>query len=138
MLIRVIRNHGKLIACGLLALVLFFFLPAAWRAATRALIGWDIAIAIYLVLAFIAMSNFDLKRVRSRAADQDEGALLILLLATMAVIASLVAIVMLLGEVRTSGGESQASYFSLCRLLQILYYLYLHSYQPYQYLQDYY
>ncbi|MBI4275966.1 MAG: DUF1345 domain-containing protein [Rhizobiales bacterium] len=138
MTVRVMRNHGKLIACGLFALVLFYLLPAAWRAATRALIGWDISIAIYLALAFIAMSNFDLKRVRSRAADQDEGALLILLLTTMAVIASLVAIVVLLGEVRISEGQSQTGYFALAAVTVLVSWTLTHTIFALHYAHEFY
>ena len=44
-----------------------------WRIATRSLAAWDIALGLYLVLAFRLMTNCDINRIKRRAALQDEG-----------------------------------------------------------------
>src|SRR3954462_14194426 len=78
--LRIARNHARLFAALALGAVIFFALPMTERLATRILIGWDVAVAVYLALAFILIARFDLALVRRRAASQDEGGLLILIL----------------------------------------------------------
>ena len=74
----------------------------------RGLIGWDIGLAIYLALTFAMMWRADVEHIRKRAAEQDEGALAILLLSIVATFASLVAIVFALGGSKQSGAAVSA------------------------------
>jgi uncharacterized membrane protein len=68
-----------------------------WRLAPRLLVAWDVAVGLYLVLAFIMMSNSHLRHIRRRAAMQDEGQIMILVLTGASALASLAAIFALLG-----------------------------------------
>jgi uncharacterized membrane protein len=138
MMTRLIRNHIRLLACAALGIVLLFVWPSAWRVATRLLISWDFGAAVYLVLAFMAVSRFDLKRVRERCAQEDEGALLILLIAVVAAIASLGAIVALLGEVKRSAGDAQAAYFALAALTILLSWTLIHTLFAFHYAHEFY
>jgi uncharacterized membrane protein len=61
--VRVVRARPRLFLAILLGLVLLSLLPAEWRLATRSLVAWDIALGLYLVLAFRLMMNCDVSPV---------------------------------------------------------------------------
>ena len=68
-----------------------------WRPVMRGLVGWDIGIGLYVILAIEMMARADVHQIRRRAAAQDEGAIVILVLTVATALASLLAIVALLG-----------------------------------------
>src|SRR5579859_4553193 len=86
---RVVRARPRLFLAILLGIGVGLLLPGDWRVATRALMAWDLAVALYMVLAFRLMSNCDVNRIKLRAAHQDEGQITILALVTTAALASL-------------------------------------------------
>jgi uncharacterized membrane protein len=98
--LRIAHAHIKLFVAAALGLALFFVLPAEMRAMTRALIAWNVALALYLAVALYVIARFDLARVRKRAADEDEGGALILALTVVAAAASMVAIFAEFGAAR--------------------------------------
>ena len=63
----------------------------------RGLVGWDIGIGLYVILAIEMMARADVHQIRRRAAGQDDGAIVILVLTVATAVASLLAIVALLG-----------------------------------------
>jgi len=63
----------------------------------RDLVGWDVSVGLYVILAFEMMARADVHQIRRHAAAQDEGAIAILVLTVATALASLVAIVALLG-----------------------------------------
>lgn len=71
-----------------------------WRPVMRGLVGWDIGIGLYVTLALEMMARSDAHQIRRRAAGEDEGAIVILVVTVATALASLFAIVALLG---TSG-----------------------------------
>src|SRR3954466_6570819 len=79
---------------GLFVGVAVFFIAGPWiaRAATRALVGWDVGVLVFLILAAQSMIDADHDRIRARAREHDEGRHFILMLAVGAAIASVVAI----------------------------------------------
>jgi uncharacterized membrane protein len=101
-IVRIIRARPRLFLCAALALVIIVLLPHDWRWSTRLLFGWDIAIAIYLVVAFATMAGADTAHIRRRSVLMDEGRIVILMLTAGAALASLAAIVVELGEKDTS------------------------------------
>ena len=79
--VRIVRLHAKLVIAIIITIAVAagmarfdIDLPA------RVLTGWDVGIAVYLVLTFSMMWRADVARIRRRAAEQDEGATFILLL----------------------------------------------------------
>jgi uncharacterized membrane protein len=81
---------GAAIALALLGL--------PWHATTSCLVGWDVGVALYLMLTYRLMAAASVTRIRQRAAIVDEGAAALLILTTAAALASLVAIVIELGH----------------------------------------
>ena len=92
-LLRVGRTHIRLIISVAIGLATGFALPGSLSPVSRALIGWDVGLLIYLVAAAVVMTRCStVSAIQSNAAAQDEGAFAILILATAAAIASLGAI----------------------------------------------
>jgi uncharacterized membrane protein len=95
--IRIIRARPRLFIAVLIGLLVIAVCPWDWRIATRLLVGWDVGVALYLVMAIRMMSVADVAHIRQRARLQDEGQFVILALTAAAALASLAAIVSLLG-----------------------------------------
>jgi uncharacterized membrane protein len=73
--------------------------------ATRLLVGWDIFVAIYLVLVYNMMLRSGLSHIKRNAALQDDGRFLILLVTALGAFASIAAIVFELGASHRSVAE---------------------------------
>jgi uncharacterized membrane protein len=98
--VRVVRARPRLMVSGAITVAVMAVLAvgAPWRWPNRLLIGWDMGIALYLVLAFHMMATSTIDRIRQRAAEEDEGQAAILILTVVAALASLAAIFALLSE----------------------------------------
>ena len=105
-LVRVARARPRLLLSTAAGLVAVAALPAEWRTSTRLLVGWDVGVTLYLLAVYELIGRSDLARMRQRAAQQDEGALTILVLTVGAALASLAAI---LAELGTASGRSPAN-----------------------------
>jgi uncharacterized membrane protein len=108
-----------------------------WRLATRLLAGWDIAVALYLVLAFQMMVRSDVHLIRRRAALQDEGQLTILALTVGAALASLGAIFAELGT-SAVGASRPPSHLILAILTILLSWALIHTIFALHYAHEYY
>ncbi|HEX3653576.1 MAG TPA: DUF1345 domain-containing protein [Rhizomicrobium sp.] len=88
--------------------VALYFASSIWfsRAVTRALVGWDGAVVIFLCLAFWFMRDIDLQRMKRRAAQHDEGGNLIFILT---ILASVVSVVALIAELSIAKGSRNPS-----------------------------
>lgn len=80
-------------ALVLIGVAHFYLLPEHWRTVTKLLTAWDFGIFLYLILISIMMGKSDEDTIRARAAEQDEGAMFILVFTILTAIASVVAIV---------------------------------------------
>jgi uncharacterized membrane protein len=69
-----------------------------WRMPTRVIIGWDLGIALYLILSGRAAARATIATMRQRAAINDDGAIALLVLAAAAALASLAAVLAELGH----------------------------------------
>jgi len=105
LLIRIVRARPRLfISVGVgLVVTIAAAIATDWKLVTRLLTGWDIAVALYLVLACHLMVRSDFRHIRRHAAAQDEGQFMILTCTVAAALASLAAIFVELG---TSAGEA--------------------------------
>ena len=86
------RLRPRLFGSALLASLVFAVLPRGWDANTRLLIAWNIGVVCYLVLAWIMAVRSSTARMQERAAEEDEGAVVVLMLTLGAAVASLGAI----------------------------------------------
>jgi uncharacterized membrane protein len=102
-----VQLHLKLVAALVLGIVTYVVLvqlgtPA--RVATRVLIAWNVGVLFYLVAVTWVIGRSDLRHLRDRAAEEDEGAALVLMLSVAAAVASLAAIFVELGTTRKEAG----------------------------------
>jgi uncharacterized membrane protein len=102
--LRLVRLHGRLVISIIVgAAVTLGLLALNLHTATRLLFGWDTGILVYLALIYSVARRGDIARLRQRAAEEDEGAIILLLFTFAAAITSLAAIVI---EVGGSQGET--------------------------------
>jgi uncharacterized membrane protein len=101
-IVRIVRSRPRLFLSALLGIVVIGVLSAAteWKPATLLLIGWDVGVALYLILAFELMAHCDVHHIRRRAIQQDDGAVAILVLTAIAALASFGAIIAELSTVQ--------------------------------------
>ena len=92
--VRIVFARPRTFIALAIGLAAFLILPAAWRLATRLLVGWDIFIAIYLVLAYITVFSCGIAQIRRQAAIQDDGRFFILAMTGLGAFASIAAIIM--------------------------------------------
>jgi len=97
-LARVVYARPRTFISMAVGTVCFFLLPESLRLVTRLLIGWDVFVAMYLVLVYTMVFRGGLGYIRRNAALQDDGRFLIPLLTALGAFASLAAIVSELGE----------------------------------------
>jgi uncharacterized membrane protein len=104
--VRIVRVRPRLFLSAVLGVVVIVILSVAtgWKIATQLLLGWDIGVALYLVLALQLMALCDVHKIRRRAAQQDDGKIAILVLTAVAALASFGAII---AELGTEHGTSR-------------------------------
>src|SRR6266700_564720 len=91
--VRVVYARPRMFISIAIGIAAFFLLPGSLRLVTRLLIGWDIFVTFYLVLAYTMMFRCDLAHIRRNAVLQDDGRFLILLVTAVGAFASIAAIV---------------------------------------------
>ena len=103
------RARARLVGALSAGLVLYAAWPEAWGLSTisRALLAWNASVMVYLLLLLRLMATASIATMRERAYRQDEGQKTILLLTTLAVLASLAAIVMELSQIKTLAGPQR-------------------------------
>jgi uncharacterized membrane protein len=99
--LRIVRNHVRLFSSLAVGIVAFAIQPLCWQVnlATRYLVAWDVFVALFLLQALVLIARFDVGLARQRAAEQDDGGLVLLVLTIGTAVISLVAIVAELGAV---------------------------------------
>lgn len=78
--------------------------PARFPLAARLLLGWDVAVLFYLIAVYMMITRAGLSGLRQKTAQQDEGRLTLLIFTVGAAMASLVAIIAVLGAMHRSPG----------------------------------
>jgi uncharacterized membrane protein len=96
---------GLLAGCAVAALV-----PSHIRPTARALIGWDSAVWLYLVLVWWRMATARQNEVQELAVREDESAATVLMVVSVAAIASIVAIVVELATAKSLGARALPHY----------------------------
>jgi len=137
--IRIVRARPRLfISLGVgLVVTAAAVVLTDWRLATRLLAGWDLAVALYLVLAIHLMAGSDVRHIRRHAAAQDEGQLMILTCTVAAALASLGAIFAELGTTPVAASRPQ-SHLVLAVLTILLSWAFIHTIFALHYAHEFY
>jgi uncharacterized membrane protein len=122
--IRIVRARPRLFIAAAVGILVSAVSPPDWRVATRLLVGWDAGVLLYLILALRLMAVADVHHIRRRARLQDEGQLAILVLTATAALASLGAIVALLGM--SGAGDRQPIHLLLAVVTILLSWAFTH------------
>ena len=102
--VRLARLHARLLISIAVGLAVTLGLGMTdWTMATKLLLGWDIGVVLYLVLVYQLMVTCGIDEIRRRAAEDDEGALALLILTGLSGLAIMGAIVAELGIAKVSG-----------------------------------
>jgi uncharacterized membrane protein len=131
--IRIVRIRPRLFLSALLGIAVAAVLPAGLHVATRVLVGWDIGVGLYLVLAFRIMATTDTDGMRRHAARQDEGRIAVLFLTAFAALASLGAIIAELG-----GANKAPAHLALAAITILLSWIFAHTIFALHYAYEYY
>ena len=116
-LMRIVQARPRLFASALVGFVIVPLLPADWPLSTRCLLGWDLAVGLYLLLSHRLIARETAVQIRKRAAGQDEGAVAILSLTVAAAAVSLIAIVAQLGISSESGRHPAGLLFATATIV---------------------
>ena len=93
-LVRIIRLHWTLLAALTVAVIVGLVLPAEWRALTRAALGWDSGVAVFLVVTMVKLvRSRSTDQIRQRAADLDDAGRAVLPLSLLAATASIAIVI---------------------------------------------
>jgi uncharacterized membrane protein len=95
--VRLVYARPRIFIAMAIGILAFLLLPASLRGVTRALLGWDGFITLYLLLVYTMMLGSDHRHIRRNAAMQDDGRFLIVLVTAVGAFASIAAIVFELG-----------------------------------------
>ncbi len=133
------HGHRLLLMCIAAGAALFaaLTLGTIWQPSTRFLLSWDVSIALYLALIFGKISAFDIKSVQTHAAEQDEGAIMMLVVVACASLASLAAVVAFLGGAKQDA-NLKGIYFLFAVATIILSWCVIHTMFSLHYVHEYY
>ena len=126
--IHLVRLHGRLIiSVAVGAAIATALLIVNLHIATRLLIGWDAGALLYLILIYSVARRGDIARLRTKAAEEDENALVLLFLTVIAAAASLVAVVIEVGGSQGATGMQAAFSITLAMSTIVLSWFFVHT-----------
>jgi uncharacterized membrane protein len=135
-LIRIIHARPRLFLSALVGVLVIVFLPERLGLAARLVAGWDVGVTLYLIAAYQLMATSDEGRMRRWAALEDEGRFGVLILTVAAALASLGAIIALLGS--GHAGSRSAAQLGLATLTILLSWAFIHTIFALHYAHEYY
>ncbi|SPB14723.1 membrane protein [Caballeronia novacaledonica] len=106
----VLRNRPRALVGLAVGCVVAALVPAHVRPTARALIGWDAAVWLYLALIWLRMATARQSDVQTLAEREDENAATVLIVVSIAAIASIVAIVVELATAKSLGAQALPHY----------------------------
>lgn len=122
-----VLGRPRLFAALALLVAIYLALPADWLATTRFLVAFDTAIALYLALALAMFVRSTLAHLKKRAADENTGAVAILILAVGTTLACLAAIAADLAGVHAAPPGQASARLGLAVATIFLSWFFLHT-----------
>ena len=134
---RIVRSRPRLFSSAALGLACIAVLAGvtAWRPATRLLVGWDVAVTVYLVLVLEMMVRSEVRDIRQRASQEDAGQFAILVLTVAAGLASLGAILV---QLAYNDGERKPAQLGLVVVTILLSWAFIHTMFALHYAHEFY
>ncbi len=135
--LRFFKARPRFFICALASALIWFYLPYDWRRSTRLLVAWDCATGLYLILATIMMARSNTEQVRYRAALQDEGQILILLLAAITALISLGGTMAEMAAAKKFNGNGGWQHIALAGVTVLLSWTFAHTIFAIHYAHEY-
>ncbi len=104
----------------------------------RGMLGWTVGVALYLALAWWLAHSFDARQTRERAQSLDQPNLVLLVVMLTAVLFSVVAIAMLLQQVKDLSGIERGLHVVLALAALAMSWLMIHTIYAFHYAHYYY
>jgi len=137
--VRLARLHARLLIS--IAVGLFVTLGLSltdWSMATKLLIGWDIGVVLYLLLVYQLMVACGIDDIRRRAAEDDEGAVALLILTGISGLAIMGAIVAELGIAKIAGQPRSGYGVAIAMITIFVSWAFVHTIFALHYAHEYY
>ena len=137
-IVRLLATHRIALAAAT-GVVIYFVAERLFPVRTSLLVAWDAGVSIYLAMAWTVIARADTAMTRSRMRSQDQGAFVIFLAVVTAACASLVAIALLIAEVKTDATVWLRSWHLVLAVLALtLSWLLIHTLFGFHYARRYY
>lgn len=128
----------RLILAAMLGAAVFVGVPQRYGATTRALLGWDLAALVFILLIIVMMGQSTPEMMRRRAAIQDAGRWAILFVIVAGVLFSMLALAFIQKHLKASEQGEAALYLALIAVTILLSWLFAHTIFALHYAHDYY
>ncbi|HEY6859691.1 MAG TPA: DUF1345 domain-containing protein [Pseudolabrys sp.] len=137
--VRLARLHARLLISIAVGMAVTLGLAMTdWSMATKLLLGWDIGVVLYLTLAYQLMITCGVTGIRRRAAEDDEGALALLVLTGISGLAIMGAIVAELGIAKVSAQPRSGLGVSIAMATILVSWAFVHTIFAFHYAHEYY
>jgi len=137
--VRLARLHARLlISIAVGAAVTLSLTTTDWYMATKLLLGWDIGVVLYLALVYQLVATCGIDEIRRRAAQDDEGALALLILTGLSGLAIMGAIIAELGIAKVSGQPRSGLGVTLAMSTIFVSWVFVHTIFALHYAHEYY
>ncbi len=148
--LRVLRAHVRLIVSGLLGAAVGLSLPAsidhssiswlpfAFTPITRGLVGWNVAVVLYLLAATHMIVSSTHESIRRRAVLSDEGRAAVLFLTAIATFVAIGAIIAELGQSRNMMGDEKNPHIFLAVVTVFSSWAFMHLIFAFHYAHEFY
>ncbi len=137
--IRFARLHARLLLSIAVGMAVTLGLSMTdWSMATKLLLGWDIGILLYLLLVYQLMVTCGIAEIRRRAAEDDEGALALLILTGLSALAIMGAIVAELGIAKVAGQPASGIGISIAMVTIVVSWAFVHTIFALHYAHEFY
>jgi uncharacterized membrane protein len=138
-MVRFARLHVRLLISIAVGLAVTLGLAmTGWSMATKLLLGWDIGVVLYLFLVYQLMMTCGLDDIRRRAAEDDEGAVALLILTGLSGLAIMGAIVAELGIAKVAGQPQSAYGIAIAMVTIFVSWAFVHTIFALHYAHEYY
>lgn len=137
--VRLARLHARLLISVAVGLFVTLGLSLTdWSMATKLLIGWDIGVVLYLLLVYQLMITCGIDDIRHRAAEDDEGAVALLILTGVSGLAIMGAIVAELSIAKISGQPRSGYGVAIAMITIFVSWAFVHTIFALHYAHEYY
>ena len=137
--VRLARLHARLLISVAVGLFVTIGLSLTdWSMATKLLIGWDIGVVLYLLLVYQLMVTCGIDDIRHRAAEDDEGAVALLILTGVSGLAIMGAIVAELSIAKISGQPRSGYGVAIAMITIFVSWAFVHTIFALHYAHEYY